>query len=153
MRIEITLPRDRTQPGRLVVFGPNGTQLGSFPALGKADNQEAARRGNPTRNPLRPFGDTPTGTWSAKVGKVMPDTSTYGLHPVIYLWPTGGDALTSHSPLNRRTGIWLHGGSLGAAGQLRPTYGCIRVHDGTMARLHGWIRQYGPITNLEIKES
>lgn len=153
MRIVITFQRDRSQLGRIEVFAPNGTKLGSFPALGKADNQEAARRNNPDRNPLRPFGDTPTGTWRATVGKVMPDTSTYGIHAVIWLWPTGGDALTSHSPLNRRTGIWLHGGSLGPAGQLRPTYGCVRVHDGTMARLHGWIRQYGPIQNFEIKES
>lgn len=152
MRIEITLPRDRTQPGRVAVFAPTGAQLGRFPALGKADDQEAARRGNPTRNPLRPFGDTPTGTWRARVGPAMPDTFTYGIHPVIYLWPTGGDALASHSPLNRRTGIWLQGGALGPGGQLRPTYGGIRVHDGTMARLHGWIRQYGPISNFEIKE-
>lgn len=151
MTLTVTFPTDRAQQGTLRAFVGN-TQVGEWPCLGKADNAKAKASGNPTRNPLKQFGDTPTGTWKVRVGIVQTDIATYGTLAPYTLWPTGGQALESHSPENRRTGIWIHGGALNKAGGLRPTYGCIRVHDATMAALQDLTRKHGPIDMLETKE-
>lgn len=154
MELIALLPKDRTKLGMLEVR--DGAKLiETFQVYAKADNAMAAKHGNAKRNPIKPFGDTPLGTWNARLGKAftsVEDIRTYGPNPVLTLWPTGGQALISHEPKNRRTGIWLHGGDLNASGALRPTYGCLRVHDSTMARLHELSKQHGPITTLETKE-
>lgn len=151
MRLVATFPADRSQQGKLQAF-VGQAQIGEWPCLGKADNARAKQSGNPTRDPLKQFGDTPTGTWKVRVGTVQTDIATYGLLAPFTLWPSGGAALESHSPTNRRTGIWIHGGALNAAGGLRPTYGCIRVHDATMDALHALARKHGPIETLETQE-
>lgn len=146
-----TLPTDRAQTGTLQVI-LNGATMESFPCLGKADNDMARRKGNPSRNPERPYGDTPTGTWTVRVGITKREQDVYGKHPVLMLWPTGGQAMKAYN-IGRRSGIWIHGGEPSATGGLRPTYGCIRVLDETMARLHELIRQHGQIETLETKEA
>lgn len=155
MELVAIFPKDRTKLG--TIEARNGASLiESFQMYAKSDNAEAAKHGNASRNPLKPFGDTPTGTWNVRTGKAFTsaaDVRTYGPNPVFTLWPTGGQALASHGPNNRRTGIWLHGGALNASGGLRPTFGCLRVHNETMARLHDLAKQHGPITTLETKES
>lgn len=133
MRIEINLPANRNLPGWLRILDATGASLFGCACLGKADNLEARRRGNPNRDPLKPYGDTPLGQWRGRISpKPMADTRTYGIHPVIMLTPVGGDALAAHD-LGRR-GIWIHGGAL-RIGSLRPTYGCIRVANEHMAAI------------------
>ena len=151
MHIVANLPRDRTQTGTLEVWH-DGALVASYLCYAKADNAEAARRGNPERDPLKPFGDTPCGKWKATVGNAQENIATYGPEPVIMLWPLDGQAYASHQPQNRRVGIWIHGGALNEAGGLRPTYGCIRVHNETMAALHTHIRQVGDIEYVETRE-
>lgn len=151
MTLLATFPTDRAQQGKLQAF-VGQSMVGEWPCLGKADNAKAKASGNPDRNPLKQFGDTPTGTWKVRVGVGQTDIATYGPLAPFTLWPSGGQALASHAPSNRRTGIWIHGGALNKAGGLRPTYGCIRVHDATMEALHSLARKHGPIDMLETKE-
>lgn len=151
MEITVLLPKNRTQLGTLTATH-DGRELGSYAVYGKSDNATAKAKGNADRDPLKPFGDTPTGHWKVTVGNKHADTHTYGTEPVFMLWPLDGQALASHGPRYRRTGIWLHGGGLNAAGGLRPTFGCLRVHNETMAKLHTFIRQLGPISTFVTKE-
>lgn len=100
-----------------------------------ADGQAAAAHGNPTEDPLKPFGDHPFGLYDA-VAVIWSETDeerrTYG--PVrIRLEPVAGDALKAKA--NGRTGICIHGGGLNAAGELRATHGCLRVDDDTAVAL------------------
>lgn len=138
MNIEIVLNPDRTRPGTLKVFDDDGVLvLGPLPCLGRADNAEAAKHGNPTRSPLRPFGDTPTGKW--RVYQYIAPSSetasqrTYGPHGALDLWPTDGPAVTAYA--NGRRGILIHGGAPSASGGLRPTHGCVRVANSTILEL------------------
>ena len=133
MRIDIILPANRNLPGWLRLLDAQGNLLFACPCLGKADNAMAAAKGNPTRNPLLPFGDTPLGQWEGRISaRPMSNTRTYGIHRVIDLHATGGDALRAQN--NKRDGIWIHGGAA-RMGRLRPTYGCIRVADEHMGAL------------------
>lgn len=132
MKIEIRLPANRALPGWLRVLDERGVALLGCACLGKADNLEAARRRNPSRDSLKPFGDTPLGSWVGAIGAKQTDTRVYGIHPVIMLRATGGDALQATK--NGRAGIWIHGGAL-RMGNLRPTFGCIRVADPHMAAI------------------
>ena len=97
----------------------------------------AAAKGNPTRNPLLPFGDTPLGFWKATIGPRFTkpeDVRTYGPHRVIMLRALGGAALIAEQQ-GKRSGIWSHSGALGWGGRLRPTYGCIRKADEHQAAI------------------
>lgn len=151
MKLIATFPTDRAKLGTLEAFDNRDARIGSWPCFGKADNATAAKKGNPSRNPERPFGDTPLGEWTVNVGGINKDKATYGPHQVFMLWPTAGQALVAYNQW-KRSGIWLHGGDLNAAGQLRPTYGCIRVANATMAELHEIVRRLGKFTTLETKE-
>jgi len=152
MNLVAILPKDRSQTGTLEAWNA-GTLVGSFSVLGKADNAMARQKLNPTRDPVKQFGDTPVGTWRMTCGACQLDVGTYGTEPVYTMWPLSGQALASHSPANRRAGIWLHGGEPNAAGGLRPTYGCLRVSDVTMAALHALTAKHGGIDTMETKEA
>lgn len=150
MNLIALLSADRNQLGTLQVC-LNGAISESFPCLGKADRETAARKGNPKCNPERPYGDTPTGAWRVRVGGIQKDPHVYGPNRVLLLWPLGGQGYLAYT-IGGRGGIWIHGGDPNAAGGLRPTYGCIRVSNETMARLLELIDQHGQIETLEIKE-
>lgn len=128
MRVIITVPRDRRLTASLSIEDEQ------FTCLCKADNQTAAKKGNPSRDPLKMFGDTPLGLYKAKVGSRLPGERSYGKFPVIRLTPTSGDALIAKQK-GRRSGLLIHGGHLGPQGRLRPTNGCVRVSDETQERL------------------
>jgi hypothetical protein len=81
--IVVQLPADRTQKGTLSLVAADGATLlaGPFQTYGKADGQTAAANGNPTRNTLLPFGDTPLGTLLKAFFKVHFTEATCGLSP------------------------------------------------------------------------
>jgi hypothetical protein len=151
--IRITLPTDRTRSGTLSLSRVNGqTLLTDVEALGKADSQRASAAGNPTRDPTRPFGDTPEGTYNVpRVVDTGPGTnyssSSYGPHAALVLQPSSGQALTAAS--NGRVGLLIHSGNIGANGRLRATHGCIRLSNDNMGRLLQAIRDAGlnPVFN------
>jgi hypothetical protein len=91
----------------------------------KADNAQAKKKGNPTRDPLHRWGDFPTGQYRMRVLGVRAPVRTYGQTPVIELIPVRGPCKTAE--LNGRTGLWMHEGALNSKGLPRPTFGCIRT--------------------------
>ena len=135
IQIKIQLPSDRTQYGTLTLESTTQT-LGPFECYGKADNQSATAKGNPTRDPTKSFGDTPTGRYRGYVNKIAntpANEKTYGPQPVITLDPQSGPAKIAKE--NGRFGLLIHGGALSAAGRLRPTFGCVRVANATMVKI------------------
>ena len=140
---EVVLPKNRVNPGTLELRDGDTVVAGPFPVLGKADNQAAAQKGNPTRNPEREDGDTPLGEYGITEvvptgGPAMPAHS-YGPNGALRLNPVAGQALIAKR--NGRTGLLIHGGDPRPSdGGLRPTHGCLRVSDPNMAVLAPLVR-------------
>jgi hypothetical protein len=143
--IKIILPNDRTKTGTLTLVDANtGLPLfGPVPVLGRAARNTATAHGNPSGDPLLPFGDTPTGTYNVPnivrngTGTTRP-TIQYGESGSIVLDPTSGNALTAKN--NGRTGLLIHAGrhansSVVAPSALKPTNGCIRMRDWDLQQL------------------
>jgi hypothetical protein len=129
MLITVLTPHDRMRPGKLSVDDFECA------CLCRADTTAAKKAGNPNRDPLRRFGDTPTGRYGVKIGPVLPPLRSYGPNPVIRLSALSGQALDA-THLYKRSGIDLHGGDLAADGvSLRPTDGCIRVANEDQAEI------------------
>ncbi len=135
--ITVSLQQDRTQYGTVNLRADSGTALaGPFDCLCKADNQAAAARGNPQRDPTKSYGDTPTGRYRGYVNQLQRtpiNDRTYGPQSVITLDPVSGQAKVAKE--NGRFGLLIHGGDLNAAGKLRPTFGCVRVSNASMQAL------------------
>ena len=144
MKILAVLPADRTRPGWLRLL--EGTLL-AFTArcLGKADNGRALARGNPTRDPVLPYGDTPSGIYSpAKAIAFDPPHPRMGRH-AIPLIGVSGPALTA---MTLRDQLYIHGGR--GDDRLIPTFGCLRLLDRDMAALVGELR--GMRADIEIAD-
>jgi len=137
-KIAVQLHKDRTLSGILQILDlSGGFILGPFTCLGKADGGDAKLHGNPERNPVLPFGDTPTGKYNV-VQLVShsggeSDLHTYGSFPSVLLDPISGDALKAKK--NGRAGLMIHGGGPSASGRLRPTHGCIRLSEANQRDL------------------
>lgn len=135
MRISIALPADRVRPGRLRLVSDGGVLL-DVPCLGKADSGRALKEGNPDRDPVKPYGDTPGGTYhAAKVVTFDPEHQRMGRH-AIPLIGSGGPALKA---MDLRTGLYIHATPGNDANRgtdrLIPTFGCVRLLDADMAAL------------------
>lgn len=139
-KIRIELPADRRGIGNLrllpkAIVGSTSSQslqtgLPQIPCIGKADNARAADKGNPYRDPIRPFGDTPFGLYKpAPILRLEPTHARMGSY-FLPLDGTAGEALKAAS--NGRNGLGIHGGR---GDRLVPTYGCIRLRDRDMAAL------------------
>lgn len=144
MRTEILviLPADRSRLGRLLVEREGRTVFGPVPCYGRSDDRTARERGNPDRDPLKPFGDTPLGVYRCHLGAAAPAPALvrgYGPHGWVALDPVSGPALQAKK--NGRFGLLIHGGDLNAAGKLRPTYGCVRVSNRDMVGLMSRLRE------------
>ena len=130
------LPKNRWNLGTLEMQDKSGSVVfGPVSCCGRADNSGAGAHGNPTRDSTKPYGDTPLGVYQV-VGLSPVDqhdeheVRQYGRQEKIVLDPISGDALKSKR--NGRYGLLIHGGALSDNGQLRPTYGCIRLGDEDM---------------------
>ena len=140
VKITVTLYKDRHRVGVLTVTVPSdpGAMSVTCPCLGISDNSQAIAHGNPSRNSLKPYGDTPTGVY---LGTVIPpgDADGYGVNRRLFLTPVSGDGVKAESAPNNRAGLLVHGGRLNPVYTwwegLRPTYGCVRVPDDGMGRV------------------
>ncbi len=136
MNIEIKLQKDRTIPGLLIATKSTGERI-QMRCLGLADLTAALAHGNPTLDPLKPFGNLGTGTYQGYLTVAAPNTPqdlrSYGPYRRIALHGISGDALKGK--LNGRAGELIHGGAPSATGGLRPTHGCARVDDVNMELL------------------
>lgn len=115
MKIEVRLPSDRTKTGTLKLIDDTTglTLFGPVSVLGRAARSDATAHGNPTGDPLKPYGDTPLGTYSVMSiltngGNPSRPTAQYGQSGSIRLDPTGGDAAKAKA--NGRTGLLIHAG-------------------------------------------
>lgn len=148
MKVIVDLKTNRLKTGLLSVVEDGQTVLGPYVCLGKSDNAAAAKEGNPTRNPLFRNGDMPTGEWL--ITRVITTATnglpiaSYGPHGALDLQPFSGQCVQAYK--NGRSGIWIHSGNLNAAGKLRPTYGCVRLHNDDMLQL---INKLAPVLSIE----
>ncbi len=126
MNILVMLGHDRATAGTLVLIDKDIRILGA-PCLSKADNQKAASMGNPSRDPRRPYGDTPAGRYVIPV----PITWAFDRHttlgeawiPLVLEGAIGEQVECAKR--NNRSGLLIHAGR--GSGTLVPTYGCLRM--------------------------
>lgn len=153
--ILIVLPQDRTQLGQLSVQDDEGVAcFGPIPCLGKSDNAAAIAHDNPTRDPRKPFGDTPTGVYIGVPGKVgaspqnihsYGDPDQSGQIPVLWLNPKAGDGSSEAEQRQKYEnesaghpvdmGLAVHSGQLAPSGEMRVTHGCVRIEPSDRAAL------------------
>ena len=158
MKIQVILPVDRYNAGKIIygqrnIFryldAPYALQqeagIYEVPCLGKADNAKAKTHKNPTRDPLLPWGDTPTGVY-APTHPVWLDKKTQLGEAWIPIIGISGDALRAVK--NGRTGLGIHAGR--GSDKLKPTYGCLRMLAKDFYRMIAYINE-DPI-DLEITE-
>lgn len=145
--IKVILPHDRRKVGEVRLYSDEGELvIGPIPVLGRADQNTATSHGNPSRNPLEQFGDTPTGSYNianifnSAEGSRLGDTRSasgrlsYGREGVFLLDPHSGPARVAEASGGRKH-LMLHSGDLSSAGELRPTAGCLRVAPGMITAL------------------
>lgn len=129
--ITITLQKDRRAPGALVLRDARGDTMFSCQCLGRSAGAES----NPTRDPLKFRGDTPTGRYASTFITHLPKPVT----GIGTLWITldpdnfydGSQA--RQAELKGRTGLGVHGGRGNTV--LMATHGCVRLLDKDMADL------------------
>jgi hypothetical protein len=134
VHLRALFPRDRDRTGALRVE-QDGLLLAEFPALGRG-----SRGGGDTT--LLENGNTPAGEYDATdlEGTTYRNLNSYGPWGAVRLSPVGGRALLAER-IGHRSGLLIHGGSLGAAGYwrdagaLRATHGCIRLSNEDMKSL------------------
>lgn len=151
-KIQIDLPHDRTHLGELRLMADDNC-VARFPCYGKADNAAAAAVGNPKRLTTLRNGDTPLGAYRVTglhdMGDSPKQIRSYGALPAIGIEGIGGDALIAKQA--GRTGLMIHGGTLSSAG-LRPTHGCVRLSEASMAELHRLFAEHGNPSTVAIEE-
>jgi len=130
----VTLPKDRIGEGTITWDGASD----SYPCRGKADNQNAADHGNPTRDPKVAWGDHPDGVYDVpRVMTCTPDLAhSFGPYKLA-LYAVSGDGKTRQDSEGANwDGLEAHGGDPQPDGvHLRATYGCLRVHNSTIIML------------------
>lgn len=147
--IAVNLKKDRTELGSLVATGDDGIIAGPFSCLAISDIQAAVDAGNPSRDPIKPEGNLPTGTYRCNiVGPGLP-VHSYGPGQRIELTGIAGDALTA---MLLRSGLLDHGGDLNPAyvgwEGLRPTHGCCRLRNEDIAALIAVLAEYDEILQI-----
>lgn len=151
--LQVSLFHDREKLGsyKLVNEKTNVT-VQSGVVLGLSDNSAAKAHDNPMRDPLKPFGDTPTGVWIGTLFAASTDTHAYGPNKRLLLTPVSGDAKTAST----RTGIMCHGGDLNPFYKqwdgLRPTDGCLRFHDAEIKSITDFVSAAGTKVNVTVTE-
>jgi hypothetical protein len=152
MKIRISLPEDRDYAGWLEVVEANGrVVLGPFPAAGRAHDETAAKHGNAPRNPLLPYGDTPTGVYAVRgVVATGPGAAlkadVYGANSVVRLEPISGPAALADA--HGRFRLFIQGG--GGDERLAATAGAVRLFDGDQKRLVALIALLAERISCEI---
>ena len=138
-RIRIVFGSDRGRCGLLTLLDDQDHVIcGPFPVAGRSGDRLAAQHGNPARNPLLRYGDTPEGTYRVTgfIGtgpETTHDSDDYGPHGVIVIEAVAGDAALAEA--NGRYRLLIEGGDAGLGGTLRSTAGSLRLHDQDQATL------------------
>jgi hypothetical protein len=150
-KLIVALPSNRDIEGTVHLEEDGRILAGPFPVCGRADSTVARRHGNPTRNPLLPFGDTPLGLYRvlgllpSGFGTALPK-KLFGPHSVLVLQPVGGDAALADA--NGRFHTLIQGGKESRDKRLLPTNGSLRLRDKDQKKL---LRALGLKTALECE--
>src|SRR6202035_64878 len=144
-RIKVGLPKDRSLLGVLQLESDAGELLaGPFPVCSRADGDAARRHGNLDRDPLLPFGDTPTGDYRASLmAPTAADTTQadqHGPHGIVVLKPTAGGAALADA--NGRFPLFIQGGAAGRRRRLRATNGSLRLSNRNQRSLVAALRSH-----------
>jgi len=135
----VELSSDRHRCGRLQLLDKSGAIIcGPFPVAGLASSNLAAKNRNPSRNPILPYGDTPTGRFAVRAhissGNRSPlPKGEFGPAGVLILEGVTGDAALADA--NGRFSFAIQGGELASSGQLRSTAGSLRMHNADLRTL------------------
>jgi hypothetical protein len=138
-RIQILMSADRGRCGSLRLFGAGEKLLaGPFAVAARATDRLAAANGNPGRNPLFRYGDTPSGTYrllsrQPTGGRHGFAADEYGAAGIILLRPVAGDAALAEA--NGRYIGAIIGGEPAASGRLRSTAGAFRLANADLRAL------------------
>ncbi len=138
--IEIILASDRNRVGRLILKDDAGRKLaGPYSVCGRANDFAASEHRNPTRSPLQPYGDTPTGEYRmrgiVRTGRgTAYDASKFGKFGMIVLEPVRGQAAIADQ--NGRHVLVIHAGTPNPASRLLyATNGSVRMYDDDLREL------------------
>lgn len=148
INLKVSLLKDRNKLGTAALYNKDTALAGPFYCLGKADSAAGAAHGNPTLDPLKPYGNTPTGIYRGQVVMEGNDLRSFGTYKRILLTPYSGQCVTCEE---LRAGLMVHGGALNVVYTwwqgLRPTHGCIRLADTSMKAILDAIPTFN-ISNL-----
>src|SRR5271165_2552536 len=138
--IEIILASDRNRVGRLILKDDAGRKLaGPYSVCGRANDFAASEHRNPTRSPLQPYGDTPTGEYRlrsiVRTGRgTTYDATLFGRFGMIALDPVRGQAAIADQ--NGRHILVIHAGTPNPASRLLyATNGSVRMFDDDLRDL------------------
>ena len=138
--IEIILASDRNRVGRLILKDDAGRKLaGPYSVCGRANDFAASEHRNPTRSPLQPYGDTPTGEYRmrgiVRTGRgTAYDATVFGKFGMIALEPVRGQAAIADQ--NGRHVLVIHAGTPNPASRLLyATNGSVRMYDDDLREL------------------
>jgi hypothetical protein len=154
-RLVVGLSPDRNVCGILNLYDAQGRRIcGPFPVAGRSTDARAAANGNPSRNPLVRFGDTPTGVYQVrdvlKSGRATPfEAARFGPNGIVVLEAVSGDAVLAEG--NGRFHILIVGGKLSATGKLQSTAGSLRLSDENQRTLNKALRKLHGVS-CEIEE-
>ena len=150
--IKVELKIDRTKSGKLFYEEKEAV------CLGKSDNKLSAKKHNPTRNPIWPYGDFPTGLY--EIMNVEPVGTerrrSYGPWK-IRVKPLLGQCLVAYDLNHGRTGILVHGGDTSDSSRydegLRPSCGCLRILNDSLVELVAYLQSVKNRVYVYAKES
>src|SRR5271170_2543187 len=154
--IEIVLASDRNRVGRLILKDDAGRKLaGPYSVCGRANDFAASEHRNPTRSPLQPYGDTPTGEYRirgiVRTGRgTAYDATVFGKSGMIVLEPVRGEAAIADQ--NGRHVLVIHAGTPNPASRLLyATNGSLRMYEHHLRELIDAVRDE-PSTICTISE-
>jgi len=148
-RLVVEFLADRGRCGRLTLFDLRGRRLcGPFPVAGRSTDSLAAAHGNPRRNPILRYGDTPTGSYrlsqilKSGKGTSLP-AAEFGPHGVAVIEGISGAAAMAEA--NGRFHFLIQGGRRAASGDLRSTAGALRLANEHLRVLMADLRRAGEL--------
>ena len=127
MHIQINFPNGRLKLGTLKLYGtPDIGPLLLCDCLGRAVKSKATAKGNPDRDPVKPWGHIPLGEYP-KVPVFYPKRRmSIGEAGIPLLLDGAVGEEVEQARRNRRYGLYIHAGR-GSPRLLIPTFGCARI--------------------------
>lgn len=151
MKLIVEVDAGREYLGRLTAVASRGPVFGPDDVCATARGKAARAAGNSGRDPLRPFGHVPFGTYRFRETRAIPPEhhAEYGTHALVFE-PVAGQALDAES--YGRLELLIHGGDPGPDGRLRRTNGDLRVDREMLSKLVRAVSGGGELL-LEVHES